>query len=461
MKLRAATQASVALSLVDTASPAMPEGPALPTGSSTVMAWTTVGILLIASAMSSVDRQIIALLVEPIRKAFGVSDLQVGLLYGLAFGLFYALFGLPIGWLVDRYPRRLIISAGMTCWSLASAACGMAGTYWHLLAARFGVGMGEAALAPAAYSMIADLFPPRRWGLALGVFITGASIGSALAFMGGGALIARLEAIGPVSVPLIGALQPWQMVFVITGLPGVAVALLVLALPEPERRQLMPQRGEASGFVDYLQGHRRYYACHFIGFGLVTILTYGSAAWMPAMLMRRFHVGVAEAGLLLGAISVVSAIPGSIFGGWIADRWFAGGARDAHLRYYAYACLGSAALAAVTFFVAGSLVLVLAGYAILHFFHPFTGPAAAHLQLATPNEFRGRASALFVMVFNLMGMCLGPPLVAVFTDYLFCDPARLSASLGVMYVGVALLAALVFAIGLPAARAIVMEREQP
>ncbi|WP_409456278.1 MFS transporter [Sphingomonas sp. J315] len=150
------------------------------------IAWFSVTILLLVAIMSYLDRQIISLMVEPIKASLGVSDFEIGLLQGVAFGLFYAVFGLPIGWLVDRYSRRKIIYFGMTLWSLAAGACGLASTYTHLLLARFGVGVGEASLSPAAYSMIADLFPPRRLALALGVFATGSSIGGALAYMAGG-----------------------------------------------------------------------------------------------------------------------------------------------------------------------------------------------------------------------------------------------------------------------------------
>lgn len=424
------------------------------------LAWTSVSILLIVAILSYVDRQIIALMVGPIKDSLGVSDFQIGLLQGLAFGLFYALFGLPMGWLVDRYSRRTIIYLGMTCWSVAAAACGLANSFWHLLLARFGVGIGEASLSPAAYSMIADLFPPRRLALALGVFATGSSIGGALAYIAGGALIAELERIGPFPLPLIGVLEPWQMVFLITGLPGIFFAFLMFAIPEPARTMRAAEKGiDAPGFALFLRANWRYFSCHFIGFGLVAILAYGSAAWVPAMLMRRYGMGVAEVGLTLGAIHAFSGIPGFIFGGWFVDRWYARGRKDAHLRYFVYACLISAGLAIFAFHFAVSLWAMLSAYIVMHFLQPFTGPAVAHLQMATPNEYRGRMSALFVAVFNLMGMCLGPPSVAFLTDFVFEDPMRVNSSLALMYVTVALVAALIFWLGLGPARRIVASNQ--
>jgi len=441
-------------------SPAAPPGlagnDAQASAASPGMAWFSVAILLVVAISSYLDRQIIALMVEPIRAALGVTDFQIGLLQGVAFGLFYAAFGLPIGWLVDRYSRRRIIYFGMTLWSLAAAACGLASTYWQLLLARFGVGVGEASLSPAAYSMIADLFPPRRLALALGVFAAGSSIGGAIAYMAGGVLIAYLEAMGAMVLPLVGTVQPWQMVFLITGLPGILLATLMFLVPEPRRTRSKARSEDTDdGFLRFLYANRHYFLCHFLGFGLVAVLAYGTAAWAPAMLMRRYGMDVAHVGMLMGTIGMATGIPGFLFGGWFVDRWYANGCRDAHLRYFVYACLIGAGAAVVAFGVADSLWLFVPAYALLHFLQPFTGPAVAHLQMATPSEYRGRTSALFVLVFNLMGMCLGPPSVAFMTDFVFGDPAKVNLSLLSIYVAVALVAALLFRLGLaPARRAV-------
>ncbi|MDC7810570.1 MFS transporter [Sphingomonas koreensis] len=418
------------------------------------IAWFSVTILLLVAIMSYLDRQIISLMVEPIKASLGVSDFEIGLLQGVAFGLFYAVFGLPIGWLVDRYSRRKIIYFGMTLWSLAAGACGLASTYTHLLLARFGVGVGEASLSPAAYSMIADLFPPRRLALALGVFATGSSIGGALAYMAGGALIAKFEAMGAMALPGVGVLEPWQLVFLVTGLPGVGIAALMFLVPEPVRRhRKLDLDAPDRGVMHFLLANRRYFICHFLGFGLVAVMAYGTAAWAPAMLMRRYGLGVAEVGIILGTIGALSGIPGFIFGGWFVDRWFARGQRDAHLRYFVYACLIGVAMAIIAFQLAdGILWLFIPAYALLHFLQPFTGPAVAHLQIVTPNEYRGRISALFVLVFNLMGMCLGPPSVAFITTFVLHDPMQVHWSLTIMYVVVGLCAATLFRLALAPAR---------
>lgn len=281
------------------------------------VAWGSILVLLLISILAYLDRQIISLMVEPIKASLGISDFQIGLLQGVAFGLFYAAFGIPIGYLVDKYSRRNVIYIGVTIWSLAAAACGLANSFWQLLLARFGVGVGEASLSPAAYSMIADLFPPRRLSFALGVFAMGSSIGGAIAYAAGGALIGFLESLGELTIGGIITLEPWQAVFMIAGLPGVFIAMLMFLVPEPRRLYRKPP-GIArfdSGVIAFLNSNRRYFICHFIGFGLIALLAYGTAAWAPAMLMRRYDLNVAHTGLLLGAVASHRACPASSWAG--------------------------------------------------------------------------------------------------------------------------------------------------
>ncbi|CAN5172731.1 MFS transporter [soil metagenome] len=428
---------------------------------SPAQSWFSVGIFLFVAILAYLDRLVISLLVEPIRASLHVTDFQIGLLQGVAFGLFYAVFGLPIGWLVDRYSRRTIVYVGMTLWSVAAACCGLASTYTQLLIARFGVGVGEASLGPAVYSMIADLFPPRRLALAVGVFATGSAIGGGIAYMAGGIVIQKLEAMGEIVLPFIGEVQPWQAVFIMTGAPGILVALLLWLVPEPKRVKAAPRltQGSKDGFVALLASNKRYFICHFLGFGLVAVMAYGISAWAPVMLMRRYGMNVGQVGGVLGIVSLAGGVAGFLFGGWFVDRWYARGTRDAHLRYFVYTCLVGAALSLVAFLVADDLWTFVPPFLLIHFLQPFTGPAIAHLQLATPREYRGRMTALFGLVFNLMGMCLGPPSVAFFTDFVFHDPLLVNQSLALMYVSSGLLAAGLFWYALPAARRAVMEAE--
>src|SRR6185369_17799865 len=160
--------------------------------------------------VSMLDRNLIALLVQPMKRSLGITDFQVSLLQGTAFGLFYVLCGFGAGWLLDLFPRRRIVFWGVTLWSLCAAGCGLAATYWQLLLGRFGVGSGEAVLSPASYAMISDQFPRRRLGFAMGVWATGSTLGGAMSLVLGGFVVTWLTARGDVAVPLLGTFQPWQ-----------------------------------------------------------------------------------------------------------------------------------------------------------------------------------------------------------------------------------------------------------
>ena len=178
-----------------------------------VVAWTTLAILFLAYISSFVDRMIISLLVEPIKADFQISDTQISLLLGLSFAIFYCLAALPIGRLVDIWSRKKIVTVGITLWSFMTALCGLAQNYTQLFLARIGVGVGEASLAPAAYSMLADSFPPKKLGLAMGVFTMGTAVGAGLALIIGGAIISFVTGENGENVSLFGIsfLSGWQL----------------------------------------------------------------------------------------------------------------------------------------------------------------------------------------------------------------------------------------------------------
>jgi MFS family permease len=426
------------------------------------VAWLTVAVLLVMATLSYLDRQIISLMVEPIRADLGVGDFEIGLLQGVAFGAFYALCGLPLGWMVDRFSRRWIIFGGITLWSIATTTCGLASQYWQLLLSRFGVGVGEAALAPAAYSMMADRFPRHRLTLAISVFGLGTVLGSMLAFVLGGLLIGHFGATTEFAIPLFGNLHGWQLVFLIVGLPGILLGLLIFIVPEPVRtlvRHKRDERGEIveSKFVDFLRSNARYFTCHFLGFSCLGIQAYATGAWLPALMMRRFEIGPELVGPLMGLVLVAGAMPGFIWSGWFIDRWYARGTVDAHLRYFVYTCIGSATVSVIAYGFVTSLWLLIVLAILLQFVLPITGGAAAHLQIVTPSQFRGRVSALFMLFFNLIGMCVGPTSVGFLTDYVFHDPRLVNVSLAIVYAVSGLLASALLFAGLGAARRAVAE----
>lgn len=410
------------------------------------MGWWTLAVLVGLSAVSYVDRQIISLMVGPIRSDLNVSDFQISLLQGIAFALFFAAFGLPLGWLVDRAQRRLVIFGGVVVWSLATAASGLATSFGHLFIARLMVGAGEAALAPAAYSMIADLFPKRRLAFALSIFNIGGATGSALAVFLGGVLITGLS---QVSITATGSvpLATWQLAFISVGLPGLVLAFMIFLIPEPSRSQSGPKTSAAdmAELWAFVKTRRTFLAFHFLGFGCMSALGYAAMNWLPAYLMRRFGVPVAEAGALVGVI-IVCSIPGGLLASALVDRLFARGRTDAHLFLYVFIALGLTILGPIAF-LADSLPAFVALMAGVMFLAAAPGTATAALQIATPPRLRGRVSAMYLFVYQMVGLGTGPSVVAAFTDYVFKDDALVGYSMAATIAIFGLAAALLFALG--------------
>ncbi|MBB6425788.1 MFS transporter [Sphingopyxis sp. JAI128] len=415
---------------------------------SPLVAWSAVAVLFILGAVAFLDRQIISLMVDDIRSDLAISDFQISLLQGFSFALCYAVMGLPLGWLVDRFPRRQIIFVGVIAWAIAAAACGLARNFWQLLFARFGVGLGEAALAPAAYSMMSDLFPRERLTTAMSVFAIGSIFGQAIAFAIGGLVIGMaLSAEGNLSLPLIGDVRPWQFVFIVTGLPGVAFALLVFLFPEPARRGL---RGTGkAGFGEafrFIAERGRFFTCHFLGYGAIAAIAYGTIAWVPAHLMRGFGWSVTQTGFTMAALTAIAGSSGLLGMGMFVDSQMARGVRDAHFRFAVWLSLIIAVCGAIGF-AASSVALFFLFYTVFKLLVPIGGMASASVQIVTPNELRGTVSAIYLFVVTLLGAGTGPTVVATFTELVFQDSAKVGLAMALTCVILGLFAAACFALG--------------
>jgi MFS family permease len=315
-------------------------------------AWGSLAVLMAAYTVSFVDRTILSLLIPPIQQDLGLSDTRVSLLAGFAFALFYTVMGIPLGRIADRWHRRNLIAIGITVWCLMTAACGLARNFWQLFAARVGVGVGEAALSPAAYSMISDLFPREQLGRALAVYSFGLPIGSGLALLIGGFAIGAIQDLGPLTLPLIGRIAPWQLTFLLVGLPGLVVAGFVLAMHEPVRRQRASvAAGATPALAPFLKASRRVLLHHFGGLSMLVLVVYGTTAWIPTLFIRLHDWSASAIGYAYGLISIVCGAGGLLAGGWLADRWWRQGRTDAHLRVAAWSsaimapCFAAVALA--------------------------------------------------------------------------------------------------------------------
>ena len=426
-------------------------------------AWFVVGVLMLAQTCSFIDRMIMGLLVEPIRQSFGISDTQYSLLAGFAFSVFYALMGLPLARIADGWSRRTLMAIGIAVWSVMTALCGLAQGFWSLFLARVGVGVGEATLSPSAFSLISDLFPRRILGIALSVFTLGVTLGSGLAYLIGGKVIGLVATLGVVDVPLLGALEGWRLTFLVVGMPGLAIAaLMLLAVREPPRRghdAAVPVVPFAE-VLRFVRARRRAVGCHIVGVSLFVLVVYGNNIWGPSYLMRTFGIARGEAGMLFGLIMLIAGSAGLLLAGFVADRWYARGRADAYTRVIMLSALGMLPFA-LLLGVATSLPLALASLALATFFSAFQGGiAAGTLQLMTPNAMRARVAALYFLTANLVGLGLGPTVVALFTDFVFGDEAAIGKSLAATAAVFIPLAVAIMGFGLRATEAAVREAQQ-
>ncbi|MGQ0836505.1 MAG: spinster family MFS transporter [Gammaproteobacteria bacterium] len=421
-----------------------------------VHAWWVVGVLLIAYTVSFVDRMILTLLIPSIKAAFQVSDTQVSLLVGFSFAVFYTFMGLPLGALADRGNRKLLITWGITVWSLMTALCGLAAGYRSLFLARIGVGVGEATLSPAAYSLLSDYFPKHKLGRAIAVYSIGVPLGSGVALVIGGLVVRFVSELPAVALPALGSVEPWRLTFLLVGLPGLLVALLMLTVREPVRRgEVDASRPRWTDLARFIESRLHAVGAHFVGLSLLTFVIYGYMAWIPTFFARTYGLVPADVGLFYGAITAIGGALGLIIGGALADRRFRIGQKDGHLRVVRWSALGAAPfLIAMPFAPTAGLAAALLTPGIL-IASMHGGVAGAALQLIAPNRLRGQITAAYFFVANLIGLGLGPTAIAVTTDYVFGDDAALRYSLAVVATVALPLSAIVLTLGFGAFRSAV------
>jgi len=403
-------------------------------------AWYVVSVLMLIYVFSFIDRQILSLLIEPIKKDLGVSDTQMGLLGGFTFAVFYTFFGIPLGRVADRRSRRGLIAVGLIFWSIMTAGCGLAQRFWHLLFFRMGVGVGEATLSPAAYSLITDYFPPRRLALAISVYSMGIYIGSGLALIFGGLIIKYSMTAEGMALPLLGELRGWQMVFLAVGLPGIPIAALLATVREPLRRGVK-KPVETPELIAYLRANAAAFTLHSLGFSLIALVGYAFMYWVPTFFVRTHGWTPMQAAQGYGFSILVFGSLGIIAGGLIADRLRHRGMIDGNIR----TCIG-VALFAVPFGVAAPMMptggSALALLSVVNFVLAMaSGTAPAVIQQMMPGAMRGQASAIYLFIVNLVAMGIGPVSVGFLNDNVF-GVENIHLSLAAVAVGGAVPAAI-------------------
>jgi MFS family permease len=403
--------------------------------------WYVVFILCVCGIVAFIDRQIINLLVEDIKRDLALSDTQISLLQGLAFALFYVLAAVPLGRLADTGSRRIIISAGIVVWTVAAAFCGLARSFWQLFAARTVVGVGEATLTPAGFSMLADLFRPERLALPISVYTGSSFFGSGVALLIGGFVIAQLAQLDVVALPFFGVMEPWQAAFIIGASPGVLVAIVFfLTVREPRRRAVArmqleardPERPSVADVLAFCARHPRVFAAAFGGVSLLAAVQFSLGAWVPAFFIRDYGWTPADVGYAYGVIFLICGTLGVVSGGWLADRLQGRGRRDAHLRAALISTVCTLPFV-IAFPLAGSAHMSVALLAPAVFFGTMAfGAGPALIPVISPPRMRGLLVALYLLVANIIGQAGGPWLVAFFTDYVFGAPELVRYSLAVV-----------------------------
>ena len=427
-------------------------------------AWYVVAVLTLAYTCSFIDRQILTLLIEPIRRDLDINDTQFSLLGGLAFSIFYTVLGIPLARLADQTNRRNLMTAGVAFWSLMTAASGLARGFWPLFGARVGVGVGEAALSPAAFSLLADYFPRHKIARAISVYSTGVYFGAGLALMIGGTIIHLVSNAPTQFVPLVGEVRPWQLTFLVVGLLGLPIALLMTTIREPQRRGAIAANAQQASSWPALRAfmgkNTRALVCHIGAFTLYGIAIGTYFFWTPSFMMRTYGWDATRAGLTVGALLLVFGTLGVYAGGWLADRLARAGHLDAILRAALIGMACGVPLILLTPLITDSQwVLVSLAGAIFFLAFPQGLPAAA-LQVMTPNALRAQMTAIYFFIGNLIANGLGPMFSGLITDYVFADPAMLRFSMAIVCAIAAPLGVILLYFGLPAYRASAARAQQ-
>ncbi|HEX7034183.1 MAG TPA: MFS transporter [Pseudomonadales bacterium] len=401
-------------------------------------------VLTLAATLSFIDRQILAVMIGPIKRDLGgLSDTEISLIIGLAFSLVYSVATLPLARLADRWNRRNIIAAGIFGWSAMTSLAGFANSYWQLFAARMGVGIGEASLGPATVSMLADKLPQSRLPLVYGVVATAPFIGSGLASLVGGPLVDYLEARPALALPVLGEIFSWQAVLVLVGLPGIVLALLMFTIREPERR-LTPAESDAGYSYrevwQFVRERRRYLSLHFVGYLCLSIQGFAFLTWIVEFFVRKHGWSRTDIGITYGLIAIVVGIAGSVWAGYYAGRMIARGRSDAAMRLTLWGCLGLGPLAVVMPLVDSDLLAVALVVPITFGMSMPPGLSNAALQAIAPNRMRGQLIAIYLICVSFLSYLLAPLIIGVTNDYVFGreDAIDLSlASLATVNYGVA------------------------
>ncbi len=398
-------------------------------------AWYMVVILTIAYVLSFIDRYILGLLVEPIKADLELSDTQMGLLLGPAFAIFYALMGLPLGWMADHKNRVRLVAFGVGLWSIATVMSGIARNFTHLFLMRIGVGVGEAVLSPCTMSLVADSFPKEKRARPIALYTTSISVGAGIAALTGAAVIGWANNSSTIAVPVLGELKPWQLTLVIVGLPGLLVAPFLYFLKEPARQSdnvssKEVNKASISDTARYLGKRWPLFTGFVAVFCFMTIVGY-STSWGASLFSRTWGWSAPQYGKMAGIMFLIVGPITVNFAGWLSDHLSAKGVVDAPLLIpiigvpimiaggVAWPLMPTPELAIVV------LGITMAGVALA------SATGATALLAIVPAQLRGQSVAIYYMFISFFGLGFGPTTIGLLNDHVFSE-ATLRYSMAVL-----------------------------
>lgn len=402
---------------------------------SSVASWSAVAVLSGLYMFSFVDRQILVLLIEPIKHDLRLTDTGVSLLTGLAFAAVYAVMGVPMGRAADLWSRKRVILLGATLWSLLTMLCGFARDFKEMFVARMGVGLGEAALTPAGYAMVADLFAPEKLARGMSVFVIGGVVGSGVSLILGGLVIDLVERVGVISLPIFGEMRVWQLALLTVGTLSLMMVIPLIFVTEPARRKSSGSAELSTRFsavLGYMASGRRFFVSYVLGMSVVSLYFYGSSAWFPTYFIRVHEWSAGSIGMTLGTLSVPCLLIGGLSAGWCSDFLGRRGVSAPSIRILVTVVLLSLPLPLATIVVSAiQAKFVLLGLSYL-LFGAIIVMAPIAVQLASPVQIRAQISAIYLLVANMISIGCGPTVIALITDYGFADELRVGASIAIV-----------------------------
>jgi MFS family permease len=423
-------------------------------------AWYCLGVICFGYLFGFMDRIIVGLLTPAIQKDIGLTDTQMGVIQGLAFAVFYTLFGLPIGRLADRRSRKWLLTAGATLWSLMTAGAGLVRSFGGLFFMRAGVGVGEATLNPCATSLIGDFFRPETRPKAFGLYTMSTALGTGVTYLGGGLVIGFIG--GPsggntFNMPFLGEIPAWQAVFILIGLAGLVPALLMaLTIREPARRDLAKDGPAQPSWAEtraFLRQNRTTLLCHHFGVAFIVMAIYGWVNWLPTLFVRLHHWTIPQFSIWYGIFGGTAGILSAISSGYVTNWLKAKGYTDGPMRTVLIGGIGLTIGTSIAPLLP-SPELVLAGYCITGIFTNFP-PAQALSAVAeiTPNQLRGFVTSIYILVVGIAGAGLGPFVMGRVTDVVFGDPMKIHYSIALVTLVMGTLGSGLVAYGLKSYRA--------